>query len=107
MFRKQRIGLIGLTLATLLAVGTTLWARGENMSQAPSPQALAQDQVKQLILLLDQGKNGTVSEDQLMNFVKAEYARLEHDRNGNVDVQELRRPGLRPGQPATFSSVGK
>lgn len=111
MFKNQRIGLGVLTLATLLAAGTTIdkaWARGENLSQPRSPQAVAGDQVKQLILLIDNGKNGTVSEQQVVDLVKAEFARLEHNRSGQVDVQDLRDSEARPaGQPATFSSAGK
>lgn len=109
---KQRFGLVVLALALLLAAGTTVgtaFARGDNLSQPHSPAVLGEEQVKQLILLLDQGtdRNGAVSKQELMKFVSSEYDRLEHDRSGNVNVQDVQDPAARQGRPVTFSSVGK
>jgi Ca2+-binding EF-hand superfamily protein len=109
MLKKQRIGLGALAIATLLATGTTAWARGDNLPQPHSPAVLAEDQVKQLIQVLDQGNNrtGTVSKEEFMKFVSSEFDRFEHDRAGNVQVQDLREVRQTEDRPTYFSSGGK
>lgn len=99
---------VAMTLGAGSTVGTA-WARGENLSQPHAPAVAGEEQVKQLILLLDQTsqRNGTVSKEDLMKFVSAEFDRLEHDRSGDVDVRDVDTPAAREGQPVTFSSVGK
>jgi hypothetical protein len=109
---KKRFGLVILATATLLAAGTTVgtaWARGDNLSQPHSPAVLGEEQVKQLILLLDQNgqHQGTVSKEELMKFVSSEFDRLEHDRSGSVRTEDVQEPAARQGQPVTFSSAGK
>jgi hypothetical protein len=61
---------------------------------AGTPAAGSGDaQVKQLLLLMDRDKNGNVSREEFMNFMKAEFDRLDVNRNGTLDVKELE--GLR------------
>ena len=65
--------------------------------------ALGADEVKQLVLLMDTDKSGKVSRQEFMNFMAAEFDRLDKDKSGELDVKELAQAQLRPSRPA----VGK
>jgi Ca2+-binding EF-hand superfamily protein len=41
--------------------------------------ALAEDEVKQLLMLIDTDKKGRISKRELMNFMEAEFERLGKD----------------------------
>ncbi len=83
-------------------VGTAL-ARGE----APDTRdklALGEDEVKQLVLLMDQDQNGKVSRQEFMNFMKAEFERLDKDKSEELDVKELKASQIRVSH---FTAFGK
>jgi len=65
--------------------------------------ALGEDEVKQLLLLLDTDKNGKVSRQEFMNFMSAEFDRLDKDKSGELDVKELAQSQVRASRPV----VGK
>lgn len=44
---------------------------------------------KQLLLLMDKDKNGKVSGKEFMDFMAAEFIRLDTNRDGELDVNEL------------------
>jgi EF hand len=106
MLKRHKNAFVGLAVATLLAAGTgigTALAREEPLH----PQdkiALGEDEVKQLILLLDQDKNGKVSKQEFMQFMQAEFDRLDKDKSGELDVKELTQSQVRVSQ---FTAVGK
>jgi Ca2+-binding EF-hand superfamily protein len=59
---------------------------------APRPQdklAQANENVKQLLLLLDADKNGRISKKEWMAFMEAEFNKLDRDGNGELDQKEL------------------
>jgi Ca2+-binding EF-hand superfamily protein len=59
---------------------------------APKPQdkfAQANENVKQLLLLLDADKNGRISKQEWMAFMEAEFNKLDKDGNGELDQREL------------------
>ncbi len=56
--------------------------------------AVALDEVKQLLLLMEADKNGKISKQDFMRFVEAEFDRLDKDRSGELDLAELRRSQL-------------
>jgi Ca2+-binding EF-hand superfamily protein len=109
MDRRHKYGLAGIVVATLLASGTvgirsrTVLARS---GDAPPRDkiALGEGEVKQLVLLMDQDKNGKVSEQEFMKFMKAEFKRLDKDRSGELDVKELSQSQIRS---STFMDAGK
>jgi hypothetical protein len=106
MLKRQKIALVVLAVGTLLASASavgTAWARGENAPQK-SPLVLGTEDVKQLVLLLDQDKNGRVSKAEFMKFMSEEFDRLDKDRSGELDVQELKDSQVRVSH---FASVGK
>jgi hypothetical protein len=64
---------------------------------------LGQDEVEQLLLLMDTNKNGKVSKQEFMDFMSAEFDRLDKDKSGELDRKELAYSQIRPAKPA----VGK
>jgi Ca2+-binding EF-hand superfamily protein len=82
------------------------------LASAASPTAgpkdlvgLGENDVKALVILLDQDKNGKVSEKEFMDFMRAEFKRLDKDGSGELDVKELKASQIRTSK--TFLSGGK
>lgn len=76
-----------LAIALLIAGGAMAAA-----DIAPKPQdkfALANQNVKELLLLLDADKNGRISKKEWMAFMEAEFNKLDRDGNGELDQKEL------------------
>jgi hypothetical protein len=110
VFNRKPI-FVAIASVVLLAAGISVrsaWAREDSLpSRPPSPAVLGQQEVTQLLFLLDQDRNGMVSKKEFMNFMSAEFDRLDKDKSGELDVKELRRSQLEASRPQTFSSVGK
>jgi hypothetical protein len=62
-------------------------------SESPKVAAGAVD-VKQLLLLMDTDKNGKISKKEFMDFMSAEFDRLDKDKSGQLDVKELQQSQL-------------
>jgi Ca2+-binding EF-hand superfamily protein len=60
---------------------------------------LAQEEVKQLLLLMDTDNSGKISRQEFMNFMAAEFDRLDTDKSGELDIKELSRSQLRASRP--------
>jgi hypothetical protein len=110
MNRRHKYVCAGFVVATLLASGT--WGTRTGIAVARGgttpPQdkiSLGEDDVKQLVLLMDQDKNGKVSEQEFMRFMKAEFKRLDKDKSGELDVKELKESQIRPS--TNFMTGGK
>ncbi|HET6308051.1 MAG TPA: hypothetical protein VFG12_12755 [Rhodopila sp.] len=59
-------------------------------AQANPPMAAPGDaQVKQLLLLMDRDQNGKVSRQEFMTFMAREFDRLDINKDGELDVNEL------------------
>jgi hypothetical protein len=67
--------------------------------------ALGEDEVKQLLLLMDTDKNGKISKKEYMDFMAAEFDRLDKDHSGELDPKELAQSQLRVSH--IFTAVGK
>jgi 5S rRNA maturation endonuclease (ribonuclease M5) len=105
--RRTKLISIGI-IATVLELGAmTGIVRAQKVDKStPREQrtlALAADEVKQLLLLMDTDKSGKVSRQEFMNFMTAEFDRLDTDKSGELDVNEIAKSQLRPSRPA----VGK
>jgi len=86
-----------LLLALMSATGAMAVTDLAQKPAAPKPQdkfALANENVKELLLLLDTDKNGRISKQELMNFMDAEFNKLDKDGNGELDPKELRQSKL-------------
>jgi hypothetical protein len=106
MHRLHRHWVTVLGATSFLLTGVCLaTALGASGTAAPKDKmALGEADVKRLIVLMDNDKNGTISEAEFMDFMKAEYKRLDVDGSGELDVKELKKSQLRP---TTFLSAGK
>ncbi len=52
-------------------------------------QQQGETDVKHLLLLMDKDQNGKVSRVEFMNFMSAEFDRLDVNKDGELDVNEL------------------
>jgi hypothetical protein len=108
MSRGTNIGLI-VGFVAVLAVAAALAATALAQTKAPAPKpqdslGLAEEQAKQLLLLIDTEKKGKISKQEWMRFMEAEFDRLDKAENGELDVEELTQSKLRVSH---FTSVGK
>jgi Ca2+-binding EF-hand superfamily protein len=56
--------------------------------------AAANENVKELLLLMDTDKSGKISKREWMSFMEAEFNRLDKDGSGELDLNELRQTGI-------------
>jgi hypothetical protein len=101
VLKSTKIMWIALAIALVVATGTRLvTAASQNQSdpKQADKQAVAQEDVKQLLLLMDADKNGMISKKEWMNFMSAEFDRLDMDKSGELDVKELTQSNLRPSR---------
>jgi hypothetical protein len=86
--------------ATLLAMATLtrtpiapVYATSAPAAQMPGPQspnvAAGESEAKKLLLLMDKDQNGKVSRKEYMDFMAAEFDRLDVNKDGELDVKEL------------------
>jgi EF hand len=106
MFTRTKIGLIIMAVTVLFATVMPWSSIAQTKAAVPKPQdklALGEEEVKQLLLLMDTDKNGRISKAEYMKFMEAEFDRLDKDKSGELDVNELTRSKLR----VSHSSVGR
>jgi Ca2+-binding EF-hand superfamily protein len=61
-------------------------------ASVPKPQnklAIGEEGVKQLLPLMDADKKGMISKAEFMKFMEAEFARLDKNKKGELNVKEL------------------
>jgi hypothetical protein len=63
-------------------------AAGTNLSE--KTLSSGKNAVSQLLILLDTDQNGRVSKKEFMDFMSAEFDRLDTDHSGELDVKELK-----------------
>ena len=83
--RKLLIALIG---ATGVAAGIAV-AQKQTPATPQDRLALADGNVKQLLLLMDADNDGKISKREWMSFMEAEFNKLDRDGNGELDPKEL------------------
>jgi hypothetical protein len=96
-----------ISLIAVLAVAMVATAIPQTKAATPPPQdrlALADNEARQLLLLMDTDKNGKISKHEWMSFMEAEFDRLDKDKSGELDVKELAQSKFRVSH---FTSVGK
>jgi hypothetical protein len=87
--------------AVLAAAGTLLGTAAAQNNAAPKQPdklGLGESEVKQLLLLMDADRDGRISRKEYMDFMAAEFDRLDKDKNGYLDVKELTDSRLRPSR---------
>lgn len=82
-------------VSAIAAVGTG-WAvsraaaqEKDTLLRRPSALALGQEQVVQLVLLMDTNENGKISKQEWMDFMSAEFDRLDKGKSGQLDVRAI------------------
>jgi Ca2+-binding EF-hand superfamily protein len=96
----------------LVALGTIAVHAAPQLAASAAPQkvdkavpkqqraiALGEAEVTQLVLLMDVDKNGKISRKEFMDFMSAEFDRLDKDKSGELDVKELSQSRIRPSPP--------
>ena len=72
-----------------LAVAFTMFAQKAAVPKQPDKIAQADQNVRELLLLMDTDKNGKISKQGWMKFMEAEFDRLDRDKKGELDRKEL------------------
>jgi Ca2+-binding EF-hand superfamily protein len=83
---RKRLLVALLSAATL--VGTGL-AQKQATPKQPTKDSVAEENVKQLLLLMDTDKNGKISKQEWMKFMEAQFDTLDKDKRGQLDRDEL------------------
>ncbi len=108
MARQTSIFLLfGLSAGLLATTATSGIAVAQTTANVPKPQdklTLGENEVKQLLLLMDTNKNGKISKQEYMQFMEAEFDRLDKNKNGELDPKELTQSKLRASH---FTAAGK
>jgi hypothetical protein len=78
-----------LACATFALAGTSFAQDKAATPKAQDNVALAEANAKQLLQYMDTDKNGRISKQEWMNFMSAEFDRLDVDHNGELDPHEL------------------
>lgn len=61
----------------------------KSSTTTPHTSYLVAQKVKELLLLMDTDKNGKISRQEWLNFMSAEFDRLDTDKSGELDPKEL------------------
>lgn len=107
MTHTRKTIVTALAAAALIAAGARVeTARAQNTASRNSaaPDAKQRDknlvtgevEAKRLLLLMDRDQNGKVSHKEFMDFMEEEFKKLDVNKDGELDVQELTRTRLTP-----------
>jgi hypothetical protein len=105
VLKRWKLALFAWSTTALFAVGAFM---GTALAQKAVPQsriAPGEAEVKQLLLLMDTNKNGKISRQEFVNFMAAEFDRLDVDKSGELDVKELAQSQLRASRPPVGKQV--
>jgi Ca2+-binding EF-hand superfamily protein len=78
------------TIASIVLAIVT-FAQKASVPKQPAKDALAQQSVTELLLLMDTDKNGKISKQEWMKFMETEFDALDKDNRGELDRKELLR----------------
>ncbi|HEY6387975.1 MAG TPA: EF-hand domain-containing protein [Candidatus Acidoferrum sp.] len=96
LIRKTRLWVL-IVIAVLVVTGTMMGTAAAQKASVPKPQnelAMAEDEVKHLLSLMDTDKKGMVSKQEFMMFMEAEFERLDKSKKGELNVKELTQSSL-------------
>ena len=75
------------------------------IAQSKNTKVTATRDVRQLIQLMDKDKNGTVSKEEFMDYMSQTFDRLDVNKSGQLEPEELRRL-TRPDWPGPPEQAG-
>jgi Ca2+-binding EF-hand superfamily protein len=93
----QRLRKFVLASTCVIAASTAAYV----LAASPEKVNAGLGEVTQLLKLMDTDKNGKVSKEEFMNFMSAEFDRLDVNKDGELDVKELSQLHMRPPPPAS------
>jgi EF hand len=105
---KVVFGIAGiLALGTMVPMAVTAQSPSSTPTSAqPTPAQkdnkklkAGEKEAKKLLLLMDKDQNGMISKQEFMNFMEAEFDRLDADKSGQLDVSELTKAQIRTRSP--------
>jgi hypothetical protein len=97
VFKRWTMLLVILAVTALFAmVGTTTAAQKEATPKAQDNVAVGEPEVKKMLPLMEQDHDGKVSKQDFMNFMEAEFDRLDKTKDGELDVKKLTQPPAKP-----------
>ena len=81
-------------LAVLTAAAAALAGKSFAQTTTASPKSpnlplIAEQNAKQIMLLMDTDKDGRISKKEWMDFMSEEFDRLDTDHNGYIDQKDL------------------
>jgi hypothetical protein len=105
---KIRVVVVTAAAFTLLWLGTAPRVTAAQKVDKAVPKSertliLGASDVKDLLALMDTDKNGKISKKEFMDFMAAEFDRLDKDKSGELDPKELTQSRIKATPPA----VGK
>lgn len=83
------IALLGGTLGVFAFAGPHPAQTTTASPKQPDRIAIATENAKRIMLLMDTDKNGRISKAEWMKFMSNEFDRLDTDKSGSLDVNEL------------------
>jgi hypothetical protein len=83
-------------VALVLVVTIAVAQKDGNLRRRPDPAVLATEKVKELLLIMDDDRNGTITKEEWVRFMAAEFDRLDKDKRRALDVNEIAPTTLRP-----------
>jgi hypothetical protein len=84
------------TVLLIAALCTGSLSVGARAADSDRSLASGEPSVRQLLALMDKDKNGMVSRQEFMDFMAAEFDRLDKNKDGELDANELGRLRVRP-----------
>ena len=92
MSSRTSIMFVVVVIVVLIATRAMFGNAVAQTASAPTSQdnlALGEGEVKKLLPLMGTDNDGTVSRQQFMGFMEAEFNRLDRKKDGKLDVKEL------------------
>src|ERR1700689_4845688 len=103
MSQIRKVILVVLAVVAMVAVETTVeTAMAQNAAATPDSKqkqknlSAGEVEAKRLLLLMDRDQSGKVSRQEFMSFMEEEFQRLDVNKDGELDVQELTQSRLTP-----------
>ena len=76
-------------MAASIFLAILTFSQKASVARPPTKDSVAEENVKQLLLLMDTDKNGKISKQEWMKFMEAQFDTLDKDKKGQLDRAEL------------------
>lgn len=91
------LGATGATLVTTVGTASAQSTGASSDTKQKEKRLVAGEaEAKRLLLLMDRDQSGKVSKQEFMSFMEEEFQKLDINKDGELDVQELTQTRLVP-----------